>query len=53
MPKGNIQLLPLIASIGIGTAAYSMMTGRGGQIEKVIPLAGAALNQVARKERSR
>ncbi|WP_338472760.1 hypothetical protein R4Z10_08540 [Niallia sp. XMNu-256] len=40
MPKGNIQFLPLIASIGIGTAVYSMMTGRGGQLEKMIPLAG-------------
>ena len=30
--KNNIQVLPIIASIGIGAAAYSMMTGRGGKI---------------------
>jgi hypothetical protein len=38
--KNNIQLLPIVASIGIGAAAYSMMTGRGGQLQNMIPLAG-------------
>ncbi|MCJ7983259.1 hypothetical protein [Priestia megaterium] len=38
--KNNIQVLPIVASIGIGAAAYSMMTGRGGQLQNMIPLAG-------------
>ncbi|MGG4489122.1 hypothetical protein [Metabacillus idriensis] len=37
MNKNNIQILPIIASIGIGAAAYSMMTGRGGQLQNVMP----------------
>ncbi|MCY8235104.1 hypothetical protein [Priestia endophytica] len=36
--KNNIQVLPVVASIGIGAAAYSMMTGRGGQLQNMIPL---------------
>jgi len=36
--KNNIQILPIIASVGIGAAAYSMMTGRGGQLQNMIPL---------------
>lgn len=35
--KNNIQVLPIIASIGIGAAAYSMMTGRAGQLQNMIP----------------
>ncbi|YCA45532.1 hypothetical protein M1E11_10245 [Bacillus sp. JZ8] len=35
--KNNIQVLPIIASVGIGAAAYSMMTGRGGQLQNVMP----------------
>ncbi|KOP81161.1 hypothetical protein ACFFHH_00220 [Cytobacillus solani] len=35
--RNNIQILPIIASIGIGAAAYSMMTGRGGQLQNMIP----------------
>ncbi|MCJ7842657.1 hypothetical protein MUB24_17475 [Lederbergia sp. NSJ-179] len=35
--KRNIQVLPIIASVGIGAAAYSMMTGRGGQLQNMIP----------------
>ncbi|MBM7716537.1 hypothetical protein MHB50_06575 [Siminovitchia sp. FSL H7-0308] len=35
--RNNIQVLPIIASIGIGAAAYSMMTGRGGQLSNMIP----------------
>ncbi|PLR68641.1 MULTISPECIES: hypothetical protein [Bacillaceae] len=35
--KNNIQLLPIVASIGIGAAAYSMMTGRGGQLQNMMP----------------
>jgi hypothetical protein len=38
--KNNIQVLPIIASIGIGAAAYSMMTGRGGQLQNMVPLSG-------------
>jgi hypothetical protein len=40
MKKDNIQILPIIASIGIGAAVYSMMTGRGGQLQNILPLAG-------------
>jgi len=36
--KNNIQILPIIASVGIGAAAYSMMTGRGGQLQNMISL---------------
>ncbi|MCJ7988980.1 hypothetical protein MUB15_06255 [Priestia sp. OVS21] len=36
--KNNIQILPIIASVGIGAAAYSMMTGRGGQLQNMMPL---------------
>ncbi|WP_176713667.1 MULTISPECIES: hypothetical protein [Bacillaceae] len=35
--RNNIQILPIVASIGIGAAAYSMMTGRAGQLSNVIP----------------
>lgn len=35
--KNKIQVLPIVASIGIGAAAYSMMTGRGGQLQNMIP----------------
>ncbi|MFS0644223.1 hypothetical protein [Siminovitchia sp. 179-K 8D1 HS] len=35
--RNNIQILPIIASVGIGAAAYSMMTGRGGQLSNMIP----------------
>lgn len=35
--KNNIQFLPIVASIGIGAAAYSMMTGRGGQLQNMMP----------------
>lgn len=37
MNKNNIQILPIIASIGIGAAAYSLMTGRGGQLQNMMP----------------
>ncbi|MGV2622278.1 hypothetical protein QRD89_12640 [Halobacillus sp. ACCC02827] len=37
MEKKNVQWLPVIASIGIGAATYSMMTGQAGQLQKVIP----------------
>ncbi|MBR7553937.1 hypothetical protein ACFFJI_04000 [Allobacillus sp. GCM10007491] len=33
----NVDWLPIVASIGIGAAAYSMMTGRGGQLQQMIP----------------
>ena len=35
--KNNIQVLPIVAAIGIGAAAYSLMTGRGGQLQNMIP----------------
>ncbi len=35
--KNNVQILPIIASIGIGAAAYSMMTGRSGQLQNMMP----------------
>ncbi|WP_408010542.1 hypothetical protein ACJROX_09645 [Pseudalkalibacillus sp. A8] len=38
MNRRNIQWLPVIASVGIGAAAYSMMSGRqAGQLQNVIP----------------
>ncbi|KKB33610.1 hypothetical protein [Bacillus thermotolerans] len=36
--KNNIQFLPLVASVGIGAATYSLMTGRGGQLTDMVPL---------------
>lgn len=51
MKKGNIQILPIVASIGIGAAAYSLMTGRGGQLQNMIPMAGMN-NQEASAQRS-
>ncbi|MFK2825478.1 hypothetical protein QYG89_07225 [Bacillus sp. B190/17] len=43
--KTNIQVLPIIASIGIGAAAYSMMTGRGGQLQNMLPQLSAVGSQ--------
>ncbi|KAB7704397.1 hypothetical protein F9802_17765 [Bacillus aerolatus] len=43
--KNNIQVLPIIASIGIGAAAYSMMTGKGGQLQNMIPQLSNISNQ--------
>ncbi|MGI8317202.1 hypothetical protein [Halobacillus mangrovi] len=37
MKNRNIQWLPIVASIGIGAATYSMMTGQGGQLQNVLP----------------
>ncbi|SEB07070.1 hypothetical protein SAMN05421743_11520 [Thalassobacillus cyri] len=37
MQRRNIQWLPIIASVGIGAATYSMMTGQGGQLQNMIP----------------
>ncbi|WP_242057496.1 hypothetical protein [Halobacillus yeomjeoni] len=37
MKTGNVQWIPIIASIGIGAATYSMMTGQGGQLQNVLP----------------
>jgi ABC-type Fe3+ transport system permease subunit len=37
MNKNNFQILPIIASVGIGAAAYSLMTGRGGQLQNMMP----------------
>ncbi|WP_169513894.1 hypothetical protein [Halalkalibacillus halophilus] len=38
MQGKNIQWIPMIASIGIGAATYSMMTGKGGQLQQVMPM---------------
>ncbi|WP_091773326.1 hypothetical protein [Piscibacillus halophilus] len=38
MGMRNVEWLPMIASIGIGVAAYSMMTGRGGQLQSFLPM---------------
>ena len=35
----GIQILPIIASIRIGAAAYCIMTDRRGQLQNMIPLA--------------
>ncbi|MGK9185675.1 hypothetical protein KXS12_26030 [Priestia filamentosa] len=43
--KNNIQVLPIVASIGIGAAAYSMMTGRGGQLQNMMPQLSNINNQ--------
>ena len=45
MMKNNIQILPIVASIGIGAAAYSMMTGRGGQRQNMMPQLANMNNQ--------
>lgn len=37
MRNNKVQILPIIASVGIGAAAYSMMTGKGGQLSNMIP----------------
>ncbi|MCF6409344.1 hypothetical protein [Pseudalkalibacillus salsuginis] len=37
MNRRNVNWLPVIASVGIGAAAYSMMTGQAGQLQNVIP----------------
>ncbi|GAA0468139.1 hypothetical protein [Alkalibacillus silvisoli] len=37
MQKRNLQLLPIVASIGIGAITYSMMTGKGGQLQNILP----------------
>ncbi|WP_181348483.1 hypothetical protein [Thalassobacillus sp. CUG 92003] len=39
MHKRNVQWIPMVASIGIGAATYSMMTGRGGQLQHMLPQA--------------
>jgi len=43
--KNNIQVLPIVAAIGIGAAAYSLMTGRGGQLQNMIPQLSNMSNQ--------
>lgn len=48
MKNNKIQILPIIASVGIGAAAYSMMTGRGGQLSNMIP---QIIEHGARKKR--
>jgi hypothetical protein len=45
--KNNIQVLPIVAAIGIGAAAYSLMTGRGGQLQNMIPQLSNMSNQGA------
>ncbi|WP_173915827.1 hypothetical protein [Halobacillus sp. Marseille-Q1614] len=36
MRNRNIQWLPIIASIGIGAATYSMMTGQANQLPNML-----------------
>jgi hypothetical protein len=43
--KNNIYLLPIVAVVGIGAAAYSLMTGRGGQLQNMIPQLANMSNQ--------
>ncbi|MFD1707226.1 hypothetical protein ACFSCZ_10835 [Siminovitchia sediminis] len=49
--KNNIQVLPIVASIGIGAAAYSMMTGRGGQLQNMMPQLSNMGNQGASQQK--
>lgn len=35
--QSKVQVLPIIASVGIGAAAYSLMTGKGGQLQQMLP----------------
>ena len=37
MEKNKVQWLPIIASVGVGAATYSVMTGQGGQLQNVLP----------------
>jgi|GEM_PF-4070194 len=37
MKRQNVQWLPVIASIGVGAATYSLMTGQSGQLQSVLP----------------
>ncbi|RPF53441.1 hypothetical protein [Aquisalibacillus elongatus] len=52
MNMRNIQWLPMIASIGIGAAAYSMMTGRGGQLQSFLPMITNMMNQQQNKSQT-
>ncbi|MCA0969897.1 hypothetical protein LCM20_04800 [Halobacillus litoralis] len=45
MKKNNIQWLPIIASVGVGAATYSMMTGQGGQLQNALPGIAKMTNQ--------
>ncbi|WP_179134015.1 hypothetical protein [Halobacillus massiliensis] len=36
MRNRNIQWLPIVASIGIGAATYSMMTGQANQLPQML-----------------
>lgn len=51
--RNNIQLLPVIASIGIGAVTYSMMTGRSGQLANVIPQLASVGSQGMDVQRNR
>ncbi|MDN4072810.1 hypothetical protein [Fictibacillus terranigra] len=38
--KANLNtILPIIASVGVGIAAYQMMSGNGRKMENMMPLA--------------
>ncbi|SDN51607.1 hypothetical protein SAMN04488137_4737 [Fictibacillus solisalsi] len=38
--KTNLNsILPIIASVGVGIAAYQMMSGNGGKMKNIVPLA--------------
>jgi hypothetical protein len=33
------KILPVVASVGVGIAAYQMMSGNGGKMKSMMPLA--------------
>ncbi|UZJ80503.1 hypothetical protein [Fictibacillus sp. KU28468] len=38
--KTNMNtILPIIASVGVGIAAYQMLSGNGGKVKNMMPLA--------------
>ena len=51
--RNNIQLLPIVASIGIGAVAYSMMTVQSGQLSNVIPQLTGMSGQGMNNQRAR
>ncbi|WP_168927327.1 hypothetical protein [Halobacillus salinus] len=44
--KKNIQWLPILASVGVGAATYSLMTGQGGQLQNALPGIAKMTNQL-------
>ncbi|MBO0993804.1 hypothetical protein IPU53_12350 [Bacillus sp. SD088] len=52
MMKSNVQVLPIIASIGVGAVAYSMMTGKAGQLQNMIPQLSGMSQQGSSQQQS-